>query len=170
MEFNGQKPLCAHESWESSLSVGLSRMLRGEKVGGHSSLIICSCSPSLTSSVAKDDPCQLCTSPMKGTHTQTHTHICAVLCPVLLLSKLADRLLRSWMLWTLTSRGLKHQPYVPERIIVAELCRICQCWQNIWDIMSGIRWNDKAYILNHSELWASDGDRSIIWLYNVLLC
>ena len=55
IEFNGQEPPL-HMNRESCLSKGLSRMLRGEKAGGHSSLIICSCSPSLTGSVAKDDP------------------------------------------------------------------------------------------------------------------
>lgn len=94
----------AHESWESCLSKGLSRVLRGEKVEGYSSLINCSCSPSLTGSMAKDDPCAPTahvTYPHRNMQALTHTYNTA--CLVLLLSKLVDRLLGSRMLGNLSS-------------------------------------------------------------------
>lgn len=74
VEFNGQKPPLHMNCGKAVYPKGLSRMLRGEEAGGRPSLIICSCSPSLTGSVAKDDPHQLCTSRMHTGSTHTHTH------------------------------------------------------------------------------------------------
>ncbi len=81
IEFKGQKPpLHMNRGGKAVYPRDYPGCLGGEKVGGHSSLIICSCSPSLTGSVAKDDLHQLCTShehtgsSLSLSHTHTHTH------------------------------------------------------------------------------------------------
>lgn len=83
-----------HELWKSCLSKGLSGMLRGNKVKGHSSLIICSCSPFLPGSVAEDDPYWL-----------AHAH--AGMCFLLLLFKTMNSLHSIWILQFNFSGALK---------------------------------------------------------------
>lgn len=107
-------------------------MLRGEKVIGRSSLIICSCSPSLTGSVAKDDPYQLCTS---SGHNKAHRYG-GYICP---LNSLTDYLktvcFEPWL-----QGGWNNTIHMCLSISLNNIPGwICSCWQNMRDTFSGIK-------------------------------